>query len=187
MKSKILVVLSIIFCITIFFETLNAFVLNRILLYLHEVDYYIGYTFVLLFLIPILIAIVNIKSLRNGKLKPLGVILAIDGCLMSILISVSKADNLGNFIVKYHPYIYILPMFIISIGFKAFNKILALAGILITVFYTGLLIKYLGYPHNININFYSFYVRFVFEYVVVLILQIVYTIKFNDKKDIYAQ
>ncbi|GAB6078591.1 hypothetical protein [Hydrogenobaculum acidophilum] len=169
MRPKIPLILNMLFCVLAFFEAFTKNVRERVFDYMHIVDYYAGYVFLGLYFIPILIIFINLKA----KKFPLGILLGIAGLIMSLFISIVKADNLGDFIVKYHPYIYVLPMLIISVSLKAFNKKFAILGVIITSIYTGLLIKYLGYPHHINIGF-NFYTKLSILYIFIILTEIIY-------------
>ncbi len=169
MKPKIPLILNILFCLLAFFEAINKNIRERVFDYIHVVDYYAGYIFLGLYFIPILIIFINLKA----KKPNMGILFGVAGLIMSLFISIEKADSLGNFIVRYHPYIYVLPIFIISISLKAFNKKFAIAGIIITFIYTGLLIKYLGYPHHINIGF-NFYTKLSVLYILIILTEAIY-------------
>jgi len=170
MKPKAALALNSFLCVLALLESFNINIRERVFDYIRIVNYDIGYIFLGIYIIPILIIFMNIKD----KTPPMRIFLGTIGLIMSIFISISKADKLGDFIIKYHPYIYILPLFIISISLKAFNKKLAIIGILITVLCTTLLIKYLGYPHHLCINFNSFYTILIILYILIIITQILY-------------
>ncbi len=181
-KLKILFGIISILCIIVFFEAFSKSIIIRILQYAKVVNYYAGYIYFGLYIIPILLIILNIKSLKQQEPLGIGILLALSGFLMSVFISVSKADAVGGFIVKYHPYIYILPMFIISISLKAFNKRFVIIGVLITLLCIFLLVRYFGYPHHASIDVSSHYTQLVILYVIIFTLQIVYTVKLNYGK-----
>ncbi len=185
MKGKfyIPIVLSILISILAFIEAFEKDIRYHTMLYVSTVNYYAGYVFLFVYIIPLIIMLFNIKSLKENKAYPITIFYSIVGLILSIFISVKKAGELIDFIVKYHPYIYILPMLIIAVSLKKLNKKFFLFTLFITFIYTAILIKYLKLPY-IYINFSSSYTRFIITYLILMLLQI---ITYNKSKWIKAR
>jgi magnesium-transporting ATPase (P-type) len=128
MKAKtVLSLLSIVISFVVLFEAFTTNIRNHILFYISNVSFYAGYVFLALYIIPIVIVFINFKSLKDNSSKfyPIAIFYATVGLVCSVLTSVRRADLIGHFIAKYHPYIYILPMVIITVSLRKINKTLS--------------------------------------------------------------
>ncbi|HEK25704.1 MAG TPA: hypothetical protein ENO33_04915 [Hydrogenobaculum sp.] len=174
MKGKfyIPIALSILISILAFIEAFEESIRYRTMFYVDTVNYYAGYIFLFVYIMPLIIILFNIKSLKEQKAYPITIFYSIVGLVLSIFISVKKADELLDFIVKYHPYIYILPMLVIAVNLKKLNKKFFLLTLFIILIYTAFLIKYLKLPH-IYINFSSSYTRLIITYLILMLLQLI--------------
>jgi len=176
MKPKVYIIpaISVLFSILALFEAFTKSIRHDIINYIKVSSYDTGYLFLLLYVIPVLIIFIHIKSLKGktNKFYPMGILYSMVGLVLSILVSVKKADGFFDFVVKYHPYIYIFPIFAIAIFLSKMNKKLFLAVLLLDAVYTLLLIKYLPI-HHLHINVSSTYTKMAFTYLILVFLHII--------------
>jgi uncharacterized protein YacL len=176
MKPKVYIIpaISMLFSILALFEAFTKSIRHDVINYIKVSSYDTGYLFLLLYVIPVLLIFIHIKSLKGktNKLYPMGILYSAVGLVLSILVSVRKADVFFDFVVKYHPYIYIFPIFAIAMFLSKMNKKLFLAVLLLDVVYALLLIKYLPIRH-LHVNVSSTYTKMAFTYLILVFLHII--------------